>query len=191
MKKLIIISFISAMTSTLFGQTDTSKYYKFSDTTFWVGKTYIIDNVLFNVNGPGGGLLNNPESLDSVITFLIKNPKLIVEIGCHTDNRPIPMTNDSLSLWRAYSVTYWLVYKGINPDRLFAVGYASKRPRMLYENTTVTFDKKQFPRCLDKIEFLKNIVLDEKFINSLPDNCKKEAAHKLNRRTEMKIIRIE
>ena len=189
--RILVILFISSLSSSLFGQSDTAKYYKLSDTTFWVGKTFIIDNILFNFNGPIDGLVHNPESLDSLITFLIKNPMLIVEISNHTDNRPVPMTNDTLSNRRANSVVAELIFKGISPDRLVAVGYGSKRPRKIYENTTYTLNKTYFPKCLDPITFSKNTVLDENFINSIQDHCTKEAAYSLNRRIEIKILKIE
>ena len=191
MKKLLIILFISSLSSILFGQSDTAKYYALSDSTLWVDKTFIIDNILFELSGPPDGLVHNPESLDSIVSFLIKNPKLIIEIDCHTDNITIPFTNDTLSYWRANSVRAILIDKGISSERLFAVGYGSRRPRIIYKKTTFTLNNNHYTNCLNPITFLQNTVLDENFINSIHDYCTKKAAHSLNRRIEMKIIKME
>lgn len=174
------------------GQTaDTANYYKLSDTSFWVGKTYILDNVVFNLSGGRNNLVHDPESLDSIATFLMTNSQLIIEIGCHTDSRPIPFTNDTLSLLRASSVRAVLIDKGIKPDRISAVGYGSRQPRVIYERISHTFDKALWPQCPDSYAFEKNTVLNDDYINSLNSKCEKEAAHALNRRVEMKILEIK
>ena len=136
MKKLLIILLISSLSSFLFGQSDTVRFYGLSDTSLWVNKRFIIDNIIFKLSGSTDYLVHNPESLNSIITFLIKNPKLIVEIGCHTDNRPVPFTNDTLSLRRANSVKSYLTFMGIMSDRIVAIGYGSRRPRIISEQMT-------------------------------------------------------
>lgn len=191
MKKLIFILFISTLTNIALGQTDTAKYYKLSDTTFWIGKTYLLPDVLWYLSGPCINYGLDMKPLDSVISFLIKNPELIVEIGYHTDDRPIPFTNDTLSLCRAKSIRAYFIENGISSERVLAFGYGSGQPRIIYENTTYTFDKTPFTKCIEAIVFLKNTVLDKKFINSQHDICTKEAAHRFNNRIEMKIIKIE
>jgi peptidoglycan-associated lipoprotein len=188
MKKLIIIVFIFALISSLFGQTDTAKYYKLSDTTFWVGKTYILS---YYIHIMLDGNEECIECLDSIVTFLNKNPKLTVEIGYHTESRQIPMTNDTLSLRLANSIKEYLVYKGISTDRVIAKGYGSKEPRIIYKDISIVFyDPKVYRSCPNKAYFFKkNTVLDDNFIKGLPDNCFKELAHHLNTRTQMKIIK--
>ena len=62
-------------------------------------------------------------ALDGLIQTMNENPTIVVELGSHTDSRPIPMTNDTLSQRRAQSVVDYLVEKGIDGDRLSAKGY--------------------------------------------------------------------
>mgnify|MGYP001014097212 CR=1 FL=1 len=173
------------------GKTDTAKYYDLADTSFWVGKTYILNNVVFNLSGGRNNLVHTPEQLDSLAAFLMKNSRLIVEIGYHTDSRPIPITNDTLSLFRACSVRAILIDMGICSDRIVAVGYGSRQPRVMYERTTHVFEKATFSQCQDSYVFEKNTVLNDDYINSLNSKCEKEAAHALNRRVEMKILEIK
>lgn len=118
-----------------------------------------------------------PESkkaLDGLVQTLKENPTIVVEIGSHTDARPIPMTNDTLSKRRAESVVKYLVQHGIENDRLSARGYGASQPRSL--------DK-------DLGSFKSGDVLNEGFIEKLPNTKTKEEAHQLNRRTEFRVLR--
>ena len=48
-----------------------------------------------------------PESkvaLDGLVKTMEENPTIVIELGSHTDSRPIPMTNDTLSQRRAETV---------------------------------------------------------------------------------------
>ena len=75
-----------------------------------------------------------PESkraLDDLLQTLKDNPTIVIEIGSHTDSRPIPMTNDTLSTRRAQSVVNYLIKNGVDPARLTYRGYAANEPRVL------------------------------------------------------------
>ena len=118
-----------------------------------------------------------PESrkaLDGLIQILNENPTIVIELGSHTDSRPIPMTNDTLSQHRAESVVEYLMSKGIDKERLKAVGYGQRDPRILLKNTG---------------SFKAGDILDDNFIDKLKNNKTKEEAHQLNRRTEFKVLR--
>ena len=118
-----------------------------------------------------------PESkvaLDGLIKTMNDNPTLVIELGSHTDSRPIPMTNDTLSQRRAQSVVDYLVEKGIDRERLVAKGYGEKSPRVL--------DR-------DIGSFKKGDHLTDAFINGLKTTKLKEEAHQLNRRTEFRVLR--
>ena len=118
-----------------------------------------------------------PESkkaLDGLVETLKDNPTIVVEIGSHTDSRPIPMTNELLSQRRAESVVNYLAQHGIEKDRLSFKGYAATQPRSLEK---------------DMGNFKAGNVLDEKFINGLSTNKLKEEAHQMNRRTEFRVLR--
>lgn len=118
-----------------------------------------------------------PESkkaLDGLVLILNENPTIVVELGSHTDSRPIPMTNDTLSQRRAESVVNYLINAGIAPERLVAKGYGASQPR--------TLDK-------DRGSFKKGDVLNDAFISGLADKKLKEEAYQLNRRTEFRVLR--
>jgi peptidoglycan-associated lipoprotein len=119
-----------------------------------------------------------PESkvaLDELVQTMKDNPTIVIELGSHTDSRPIPMTNDTLSQRRAQSVVNYLIEKGIEADRLYAKGYGEREPRVL------SFDTKEGFKAGD--------VLTDEYINKLKSKSDKEAAHQLNRRTEFKVLR--
>ena len=118
-----------------------------------------------------------PESkvaLDGLIKTMNDNPTFVIELGSHTDSRPIPMTNDTLSQRRAESVVSYLIEKGIDPGRLVAKGYGEKSPRVL--------DR-------DMGSFKAGDQLTDAYINKLKTNALKEQAHQLNRRTEFRVLR--
>ena len=92
MKILLLIFQILLVINIAFSQPDKVRNYALSDTNFWIGKTYLLPYYIFGIDN-----YSNDESFDSVITFLVKNPGLIVEIGYHTDNRRVPITLDTLS----------------------------------------------------------------------------------------------
>lgn len=118
-----------------------------------------------------------PESkkaLDDLLQTLKDNPTIVIEIGSHTDSRPIPMTNDTLSTRRAQSVVNYLIKNGVDPARLTYRGYAATQPRVL--------DK-------DLGSFKKGDILNDAFINKLKSTKLKEEAHQLNRRTEFRVLR--
>lgn len=121
------------------------------------------------------------DSLKELIVTLNKNPNVVIELQSHTDIRPIPMTNDTLSQRRAQEVVNFLITRGIDPDRLVAKGYGDRVPRVLEEDKTVVFNRKTF-------NFPKGTVLNRQFIESLRTSDEREAAHSLNRRTTFQIL---
>jgi len=123
-------------------------------------------------------------SLDGLIEIMTENPTFVIELQSHTDIRPIAMTNDTLSQRRAQSVVDYLIGKGIAGDRLVAKGYGDRVPRVLEKDMTLTYNKKEFT-------FTKGTVLTKEYIESLPTNDEREAAHQLNRRTTFIILRTD
>ena len=120
------------------------------------------------------------DSLMSLLKTMEENPTLVIELRSHTDNRPIPMTNDTLSQRRAQSCVDFLIESGIDPERLVAKGYADRVPRTLERDITQR-----------GVTFKKGTVLTGEYINSLKTTNEKEAAHDLNRRTEFLILRTD
>lgn len=114
------------------------------------------------------------KSLDELLQTLKDNPTIVIELGSHTDSRPIPMTNDTLSKRRAESVVNYLIQKGIPKERLEYQGYGAREPRILIK---------------DVGSFNAGDTLNDAFIENLNSKKLKEEAHQLNRRTEFKVLR--
>ena len=65
--------------------------------------------------------------LDKVITVLNSNKNLNIELSSHTDSRSSDAYNLALSQKRAKAAVDYLIAKGINKNRLKAVGYGETR----------------------------------------------------------------
>jgi peptidoglycan-associated lipoprotein len=119
-------------------------------------------------------------SLDKLVETLNDNPNITIELMSHTDSRDTEEYNMELSQKRAQSVVTYLIGKGIDPDRLSARGYGESSPRVVDSETAAAYT------------FLKEgFVLNEQFINELPDEEQKEIAHQINRRTEFRVLRTD
>lgn len=131
------------------------------------------------------------DSLDWLVNILKENPTWVIELSSHTDIRPIPMTNDTLSLRRAVSAIEYITSQGIYGGRMVAQGYGAHRPRVLDRDKNVILpDQPKYAACKGQSYFFaKGAEMSEKFINSLKTYCEKEAAHQLNRRTEFIVLR--
>lgn len=66
-------------------------------------------------------------SLDSVYNILVANPNIQIELSSHTDSRAPDDYNQKLSQRRADSSKAYLVSKGIDADRIVAVGYGESQ----------------------------------------------------------------
>ena len=117
------------------------------------------------------------DSLQGLIETLQLNPTITIELASHTDARDTDEHNDILSQKRAQSVVDYLIIRGIDPLRLTAKGYGERVPRTIQKDITVK-----------GYTFKEGTRLTEDFINKLPNNDVKEAAHQMNRRTEFRIL---
>ncbi len=118
------------------------------------------------------------DALDRLVKTLKDNPHVVIELASHTDSRGEEQFNMELSQKRAQSVVNYLIESGIEQERLVAKGYGETRPRQVDEEMS------------SKFPFLpEGEVLTEEFINSLPEEEQREAAHQINRRTEFEVIR--
>jgi len=139
----------------------------------------ILPDILYEV----GKWFLLPESKDSLLSLLKimqDNPTIVVELRSHTDFRHINITNDTLSQRRAQSCIEFLIEEGIDPERLFAKGYAERIPR--------TLDRDRVSRG---VTFKKGTVLTPEYIKALRTENEKEGAHALNRRTEFLVLRTD
>lgn len=96
----------------------------------------IYDNVITGqlLNGatfPSGTSQLTPE-LEQLMPvaagILTRNPALVMTVEGYTDSRGSEATNMSLSEARAQAAKDWLVAAGIEPARVFAVGYGESKP---------------------------------------------------------------
>ena len=71
---------------------------------------------------------DSKKAIDKVITLMKKYPEMIVEVGTHSDIRGNNRYNLELSQKRATSVRMYFMEKGIEPDRISAVGYGETKP---------------------------------------------------------------
>ena len=88
----------------------------------------IQDSVYFEVNKD---IIKSEsfELLDEVAETLIAHPELVlIRIEGHTDSRGAADANKDLSQRRAESVRTYLVSKGVESERLEAVGYGEEKP---------------------------------------------------------------
>lgn len=116
--------------------------------------------------------------LDQLFEMLELNENLVVEINSHTDFRGSDRYNLNLSKRRAQSCVNYLIEKGIDKNRLTAIGYGESQPTIY-----MTEDRKPI---LD--EDGNEITLTETFILSLSTEEEQERAHQLNRRTAFKVV---
>lgn len=141
-------------------------------------KPQVIENIFYDFDKA----TLRPESaaaLDSMVTILKDNPKIVIEMASHTDRWGSDEYNDRLSQRRAQSVVDYLIAAGITPDRLRPAGYGEKRPK------TVT---KRIARLYP--QFKEGDVLTEEFILNLSEEDQ-AAADQINRRTEFQVISLQ
>lgn len=118
------------------------------------------------------------DSLQGLIRTLQVNPTITIELASHTDSRDTEERNDILAQKRAQSVVDYLILRGIDPDRLVAKGYGERIPLTLEKDVVV----------VGGVTLKAGTTLTEEFINKLPGNEAKEAAHQMNRRTEFRVL---
>jgi outer membrane protein OmpA-like peptidoglycan-associated protein/Tfp pilus assembly protein PilF len=91
------------------------------------GKSIVLRNIFFETDD----YVLKQESkyeLDKVLSFLINNANLKVEISGHTDSIGSESYNQELSEKRAQSVVDYLVLHGIEKERLISKGYGMSNP---------------------------------------------------------------
>ncbi|WP_341902147.1 OmpA family protein [Fluviicola taffensis] len=138
--------------------------FNFSDTVFTLGQRHRL--ALRYALSEGRVIVDSTSilQLDSVIQFLNKNRQVIVEIGVHTDSRGADSSNLKMTQWRSEQVRNYLVKQGVPESQMTAKGYGETQ-----------------------------LIIPEEEINKYKKTNKLqyEKLHQMNRRTELKIIRME
>jgi outer membrane protein OmpA-like peptidoglycan-associated protein/Tol biopolymer transport system component len=94
------------------------------------GSTVELKNIFFDVNKWDLKSESKAE-LEKLISFLVNNPNLKIELGGHTDNSGDKKFNQTLSSNRAKAVYDYLITNGkINAARLAYKGYAETKPKV-------------------------------------------------------------
>ncbi|MBN4049653.1 OmpA family protein [Bacteroidales bacterium AH-315-N07] len=92
-----------------------------------ISKSFVLKNVYFDFDKasikPG-----SKKTLNKLYDFLTENPKLIIELGAHTDSKGNDLYNLKLSQKRSQSVVNYIINKGIDQKRLEAKGYGETQP---------------------------------------------------------------
>jgi outer membrane protein OmpA-like peptidoglycan-associated protein len=147
--------------STIFSQTKGRLPNKtIKDSVFSKGDIIKIPELVYQLSYPMGK--ETIDSLQPIADFLKKYPILKIEISCHTDSRGKDTLNIMLSNFRAkYVMDYLIKEKGIDSNRLNYKGYGETR------------------LIISDSEILKAKTKEEK-----------EQLHKINRRTELKVIDV-
>lgn len=92
-----------------------------------IGDSFVLQNIYFDFDRYI--LLEKSfPMLDRLAEYLKTKSKVRIQVSGHTDNVGIKEYNDDLSMKRAKSVVDYLIYKGINTERLQSIGYGSSVP---------------------------------------------------------------
>jgi outer membrane protein OmpA-like peptidoglycan-associated protein len=102
--------------------TDTTFYTSLNLEPVFVGKTFRVDNIYYDLDKSDIRTDASLE-LDKLVQTLIDNPLIKIELGSHTDSRSSDIYNLRLSQKRAESAINYIVSKGIARERLSAKGY--------------------------------------------------------------------
>ncbi len=85
-------------------------------------------------------------TLSRLADVLHQNPEIRIQLGSHTDCRGNDNYNQTLSQRRAQSAVNYLISKGINADRLSAIGYGESQPAVTCVCTRCTESEHQANR---------------------------------------------
>lgn len=137
----------------------------------------VLENLLYDLNDDKI-LPDAQPSLDYLASLMEQYSDMVIELGSHTDSRGNDDYNQNLSKRRSASARKYLITKkNIAASRIKTEGYGETVPQSASS------------RLASRYDFLnEGDVLTDDFINSLPDEVTKERAHRLNRRTEFRIL---
>jgi len=135
-------------------------YRNFSDTLFRLNDVILAPRIEF-VQYQCDVLPEYFDSVNVIRDFLLAHKNFKVEIGVHDEDRGSAKANRQLCICRAKSIETYLRKQGIHPHALLAKGYGSSRPR-----------------------YTRREIAREREVHKAP------VTHSLNKRVEIKIIRL-
>jgi outer membrane protein OmpA-like peptidoglycan-associated protein len=104
-----------------------------------VGASVTLNNIYFEK----ASAMLLPESkpeLEKIFQFMNSNPKIAIELSGHTSSEGKDDYNMQLSSERANAIKSWLTEKGIDENRINAIGYGKTKP--VADNSTEEGRKK-------------------------------------------------
>ena len=132
MKTLLIVLTFTTLHS--FGQV-----FSLSDSLISKGQYIALYDIYFEFNKENLQEIEQLQ-LDSLVYFLKKNKKVKIEIGIHTDFRGSDEYNLNISQKRAGFLKNYLQTKGINSNRIAAIGFGETKPVIEYEDWKKNLD---------------------------------------------------
>lgn len=132
-----------------------------SDTSFVLGDIIECPKMVFYLGGGNRVIGEHHFYVQQIADFLRLHPKMEIEIGAHSCSRGADERNADLTARRALSVKQLLVEFGIEENRITTVGYGES----------------------------KLLILDEE-INKIEDSAEREQLHSINRRVELKVLKV-
>ena len=160
-------------TDTIEGRVDYQRDFELAS----ISRPVLIDNIFYEFN-KAKLTAESTAALDELVKLLELNPNVTIELSSHCDFRGSDSYNQRLSQRRAEAVVEYLIKKGIEEERLTAVGYGENKPKSILK------------KVAEKYPFLKeDDVLSEEFIKSLESEEHQEICNQLNRRTEFQVLR--
>lgn len=92
------------------------------------GEVVVFNNIYYDYNSDL--LLSGAVAeLDALLKTMNEQPSMKVQLSAHTDSRGTTIYNQDLSMRRANSAKQYLVSRGIESSRIFAVGFGESRIR--------------------------------------------------------------
>ena len=92
-----------------------------------VGQKIRLNNVFFE-QGTANFLNESYPELDRLVTFMLENPTIMIEVEGHTDLEGVPTMNMKLSALRVQAIQNYLVKKKIDKMRIETRPYGSTQP---------------------------------------------------------------
>lgn len=151
--------------STLNIKYDSTIYQDFDFDKIVLGKSIKIQNLNFET-GQSALTASATKELDKIVDRLKDNPKIVVELGVHTDCRGLAQNNLDLSDDRARVLKEYVVAKGIDSKRVTYIGYGEAVPvnKCECEETVIVPCSEQEHQQNNRVElkvigFLKNGII--------------------------------
>lgn len=145
--------------------------------TITIEEAIVLENILYDFDSDR---IKEEAETDLELVYELMNdyPDMVIELRSHTDYRGDNAYNVNLSQRRAESARRWLVRKGLPVQRIEAKGYGETVPQTVNRRVASQYN------FLDEGDVLTPSFID----NTLTTEEQREIAHRINRRTEFKIL---